>query len=407
MLARLLTTVTLACATLPACSGTSEGEQSLTQAIVDGEPSGADQDAVVLVVFPSSALMGPRTCTGTLVAPSLVLTSKRCVAPFVDGSFVCTSEGYLDSTRDRAPFNAGEFGLVAAPEAVSVYVGPDPELLEPAARGRSIHVVPTDSICRNDIALIELDRELALEPKSMRLDRGVALLEETTVVGYGAFGQVVRSSRSEKSGLRVEEIGRSDFAPDAAGSLPRTFTLGVSACGQNDAGAPSLSSRGGEILGVFSFTSGQDCNNSLTRNVFTQLAPYGAWLNEVFETVGYPAPQPDVGNNGGSAGAGARGGAPNGADVETSAQGYAGAAAGAGQNEAGGEPASEREGSAGSAGASQGEMRSSGLGAGGCGCATRPVANLRATVTGVWCAVLWWSRRRLRLRLRQRLRGAV
>src|ERR1051326_5824095 len=50
-------------------------------AIIDGSESPATQDAVVLVVIHNHG-----SCTGTLVAPNLVLTARHCVTQTDEGA---------------------------------------------------------------------------------------------------------------------------------------------------------------------------------------------------------------------------------------------------------------------------------------------------------------------------------
>src|SRR5664280_2851838 len=84
-------------APLMACS---ESRFDLTasnrQDVLYGKISGPEDDAVVKLesVAASGTMWG---CTGTLVAPNLVLTARHCIANFVDGRWTCDANGNLSS----------------------------------------------------------------------------------------------------------------------------------------------------------------------------------------------------------------------------------------------------------------------------------------------------------------------
>ena len=78
-----------------ACSSV-QGENIGTSAdpIIKGKDSTSDQDAVVLIVkldFKS----GIGACTGTLIAPNLVLTARHCVSNVASAPFGCKEDGTL------------------------------------------------------------------------------------------------------------------------------------------------------------------------------------------------------------------------------------------------------------------------------------------------------------------------
>src|SRR5687767_1676578 len=73
----------------------------VTASIVDGEPSGAEDDGVLLL----RALPDPDPeilCTASLVAPNLLLTARHCVSYFNNGLFTCTLKGEVVETTPDA-----------------------------------------------------------------------------------------------------------------------------------------------------------------------------------------------------------------------------------------------------------------------------------------------------------------
>src|SRR4051794_26963985 len=99
-----------------ACSGSSSSSErtgSSSAPIIGGSASSAAQDAVVLVVHATESSNALELCSGTMLAPSLVLTARHCVAR-VPSLVTCTSDGTATwgatVTRDYAPTEMFVFG---------------------------------------------------------------------------------------------------------------------------------------------------------------------------------------------------------------------------------------------------------------------------------------------------------
>ncbi len=251
-----------------------------SQPVIGGTVS--ERESVVLVR--SRGATGTSVCSGTLVAPNLVLTARHCVSAFQNGDFMCTIEGFVDLSRPRSPVNAGDMGLPYPPEDVGIHVGTEPDFDDPTTIGRAIIAPESDTICRNDIAFVILEEELDVEYSPIRLEDGVVQNEPSTVVGFG-LNDNRRIERTERSGLPIVAIGFSDFYPVEGNALPRTFVLGTSVC-PGDSGGPAYSDETEEVMGVFSFFRG-DCESSEARNFFTQAAPFRSIALQAFQEAGY------------------------------------------------------------------------------------------------------------------------
>lgn len=146
-------------------------------------------------------------CTGTLIAPRVVLTSRAChlrITSLVD-----------PESRDRLYAGLGG-GVVSY---------------------RSSRVVSTvGAPCLPLVALV-LDESLAAPPIRMRLGATVAMGEPVRVVGFGVCGPRPASVRA---------VG---FAGKVTGGDETTFALDTRRC-RGDAGAPVISDWTGEIVGV-------------------------------------------------------------------------------------------------------------------------------------------------------------
>ena len=157
--------VAVAALSLPAvgCEPSSTERLSETQeAVAYGQPSGPSDDGVV---FLESLANNGRIwrCTGTLVAPNLVLTARHCVASFQTGYWSCDSQGNLVGSTN----GAGQMGVLDDPSNIyvvggsSVRIGPR---VTPAAKGLSIFAAQTSTVCINDLALVVLDTQLTNLP---------------------------------------------------------------------------------------------------------------------------------------------------------------------------------------------------------------------------------------------------
>lgn len=275
----LLSLVLIASGSVACGSSGSERVEQRTEAVINGEPSGPEDDAVVFLVATRPTVI--ESCTATLVAPNLVITARHCVAEFENKTFTCTPEGEL------APGSrGGTMGPLLPPEAVAIErgAGPNPEFV---AQGIQIFSVQTPSICRNDIAMVLLDRDVENVPiMPLRLDAGNEPGERIRIVGYGLDENNVFGVRHTRSGITVSQVGPSEFRPDADSIPPRTFlTLGPMLC-IGDSGGPAFTEFGA-VTAVWSQVVG-DCHSDSARNYFTQIAPFqNDIVRPAFEAAGH------------------------------------------------------------------------------------------------------------------------
>jgi hypothetical protein len=264
------------------------------EGIVNGETSPASQNAIVVVYY-DEATWG----TGSLVAPNLVLTSRHLLfeEPEMDvpGVIECNPD---DST-------GGPVGRVRNAADILVMFGEKFPMRE-TARGKQIRASNQLDLCSDDLALLEIDREVSIEPLPLRLDLPTDKNELGRAVGWGLTDARRRSppgslpsltGKRNQIFLQIEEVGPAVYSLPDGGAMTvarDTFVTGASGC-YGDSGAPFLSAVTGAIIGTLtSFEPDNlvaapigdidDCYES--HATFRSLAPEREWILEAFRDAG-------------------------------------------------------------------------------------------------------------------------
>lgn len=258
------------CLCMLACEPSGQEQTSVDRtAVLNGEAPGIEDNSVVAIdAIDSSGTIW--SCSGTLVAPNLVLTARHCVSNFSVELFTCDSQGNLASGP------GGKLGALDKPSDISIRSGSD-VFGKVIARGKEIIAADTNTICHNDIAMVILDRTLAdLPVAQLRLFDGVVPRDRIRVAGYGINGSTSGTSTGVKysrKGLSVARVGSSSYRPVGDDVPPRTFTIEQPVECPGDSGGPAFSADTNAVVGVFSQFTGT-CTSPNTTNYYTEVAPF-------------------------------------------------------------------------------------------------------------------------------------
>lgn len=235
----------LAVFSLVACSSTDSDAVPVpapqdTQDIVGGRSDRGHDPAVVALLIGEEGL-----CSGSLIAPTLVLTARHCVSHTTE-RITCPSRA-LQVLGDHDP------------ASITVLVGNAIETAQPVAQGARLHLLPGRSLCGQDAALIELDRPVeGVTPLEVDLGPGPDKGALIRAIGFG-----LRGDNQDTAGRKY---ARSHVAITASSS--DEFAVGESIC-SGDSGGPAIDEKTGKIVGVVS-RGGPACTGSDVRNIYTR-----------------------------------------------------------------------------------------------------------------------------------------
>ncbi len=264
-------------ALLMACGSSSSGTAPTPLAgevdtrIVNGVPSTTADDAVVMLTEG-----GQFSCTGTLVAPNLVLTARHCVTDMNE-----TDECGTFTTDHRA-------------SAIGIAVGVRANQGRPVAKGKQLFHENQASGCSYDIALILLDQDVPGAVIS-KVRLGVTTAgEAASTVGYGDNGSGrLTNGRYRKDGIKIDAVGAAAyvFKTKRGQSMPVDVRPGELLTGEStcfgDSGGPLFDSTG-SIVGVTSRGIDDSCIDR--PSVFSDTATHAALIRTAFSAAGHPLP---------------------------------------------------------------------------------------------------------------------
>jgi len=247
-------------------TGDEEVGTDSSSAIVGGEVAKGDSAVVLL----RDATDESWACSGTLIAPGVVLTAAHCASN--DTAILC-----------RHPYDTDQRSFEHKPKNLRVRI---PTATTTHLARAKAWIVPTRTpFCGDDIALLVLDKAVTgVKPMAVELDAPVKKGEAIRFVGFGIDESNRGGSRRELDGIRVLDVGTSVSRDEFMGlSTKQTeFEIPTGPC-FGDSGGPAISSRTNKVIGVLSHPTGgttalADC--SIYDNVLTSTAAWSDFIRE-------------------------------------------------------------------------------------------------------------------------------
>jgi V8-like Glu-specific endopeptidase len=222
--------------------------------IVSGVPDTGQEPAVVALDVGEGSL-----CTGSLIAPDVLLTARHCVTVTVD-PIAC-------------PSTAKQVLSERAPSSLRVLVGDDIATAQEVAHGVSVFEPPGDQICDADIALVLLDQAVDVDTLGVSV-LPITVGDHVTAVGYG------RKTDADPPGTKLlrEHV-------EVLSLSPTEFTVGEATC-QGDSGGPALDEGTNDIVGVVS-RGGATCTGPGAHNVYTRTDAFAALIDQALAASAY------------------------------------------------------------------------------------------------------------------------
>jgi MYXO-CTERM domain-containing protein len=262
--------------------------------IINGQASTPAQDAVVAIAMrPGGTFAG--LCTGTLVAPNLVLTARHCVAQVSEGNIGCTADGQsLAGGAVEGDYDATALSIYRGVSATKDMLADRNGTKHAAARGKQLVTEGASTLCNADLAFLVLDAPVPPPYAPLRL-KDTPRGEVGTAVGYGLMetGDVPQA-RLQRAGVSVLEVGSVVLVPEVNKGLGDSELLvGESVC-SGDSGGPLLAASGA-VVAVVSRGGGGDgpadnpaghCAGAAAVNIYTHLAKKRGLVDAAFAAAG-------------------------------------------------------------------------------------------------------------------------
>jgi len=251
-----------ACAAPAAPTAHDEPTGVAAAAIIGGTQSSTSQDAVILIAMSDGGF-----CSGTLIAPNLVLTARHCVS----------------NINEQTGAVSGDL----APSSLSIATGVSATPSKATVKGKQIFHDTSSQLDGHDLGLILLEKDVPGAKVAPVRFTPPTQGESTVAVGYGdgANGQPT-PGRYQRSGVQISAVGPSSYSykPKSGSSIAVDVPSGDFATTEStcfgDSGGPLFDGQG-RVIGVTSRGVDDQCIDR--PSIFTSTAAMQKVVTDALE----------------------------------------------------------------------------------------------------------------------------
>ncbi len=243
------------------------GVDAASQAIVGGAPVDGTQPGVVAVVTQGGGL-----CSGTVIAPRVVLTAKHCIQRAGAGAPLPPAAIFVAVTDDVTP-------LFDRRRSFDDFITDSVDVLTTEGSYREDRCLR--DLTSQDVALVVTRQRMPVEPVPVSFAApSLQVGQSVTAVG---FGQLPSGGSGRKFSVETDVfcVGcrQCDARTDPSGEI---YTIATTC--QGDSGGPLINADG-EVFAVLSFGTGS-CGDPRAINGFNRIDTFADLINEALERSG-------------------------------------------------------------------------------------------------------------------------